>query len=347
MGFIVLVTVTFPTSCSNEYDDSLLIGRVDNLENRVNKLEELCSQMNTNISSLQTIINALQNRDYITNVTPITKEDKTIGYTITFAKSNPITIYHGKDGENGTNGKDGSVPIIGIKKDTDDIYYWTVNNEWLLDESGNKIKAQGIDGKDGIDGTNGKDGVDGADGKDGIDGTDGKDGVNGADGKDGIDGTNGKDGVNGADGKDGIDGTDGKDGADGKDGITPKLKIEDNYWYVSYDNGSTWTLLGKATGENGSDGSNGKDGVDGDDMFDSIVINDDNVIFILNNGVQFTVPIYSPSHLTIELLEAGTLKKVLTAEQKRDLTSLSVIGKINQTDINTIEHYCPLKIVDD
>ena len=73
-------------------------------------------------------------------------------------------------------------------------------------------------------------------------------------------------------------------------------------------------------------------------MFDYIAIKDTNVTFILNNGVQFTVPTYSPSHLTVEVLEAGTLKKLLTAEQKRDLISLSVVGKINKADINTIEY---------
>lgn len=72
--------------------------------------------MNTNISSLQTIVNALQNNDYITGVTPTTKDGETIGYTITFTKSQPITIYHGEDGQ------DGYTPQIGVKKDTDDIY---------------------------------------------------------------------------------------------------------------------------------------------------------------------------------------------------------------------------------
>ncbi|MBO5803816.1 MAG: hypothetical protein J6R25_01895, partial [Bacteroidales bacterium] len=38
---------------------------------------------------------------------------------------------------------------------------------------------------------------------------------------------------------------------DGEDGITPQLKIEDDYWYVSYDNGITWERLGKAFGADG------------------------------------------------------------------------------------------------
>ena len=134
-------------------------------------LQTLCNQMNTNISSLQTIINALQDNDYVKSVTPVMQDGKEIGYTITFSKSNPITIYHGKDGsdgadgadgEDGSDGNDGSTPVIGVRQETDGIYYWTLNGEWLTDSQGNKIKAQGIDGSDGsdgVDGDNGKDGI--------------------------------------------------------------------------------------------------------------------------------------------------------------------------------------------
>jgi hypothetical protein len=115
-------------------------------------------------------------------------------------------------------------PVIGVAQDTDGVYYWTLNGEWLLDDNGNKLPVSGKDGQNGTNGSNGQDGADG------------------------------KDGQNGEDGKDGADGQDGKDG---KDGVTPQLKIEEGYWFISYDNGATWTQLGKATGEDGKDGENG------------------------------------------------------------------------------------------
>jgi hypothetical protein len=57
----------------------------------------------------------------------------------------------------------------------------------------------------------------------------------------------GEDGKDGANGTNGTDGKDGADGSNGQDGITPQLKIENGYWYVSYDNGTTWKQLAKAT----------------------------------------------------------------------------------------------------
>ena len=43
----------------------------------------------------------------------------------------------------------------------------------------------------------------------------------------------------------------GAPGQDGKDGVTPKLKIgDDNFWYISYDDGQTWVSLGVKAVEN-------------------------------------------------------------------------------------------------
>ena len=151
-------------------------------------------------------------------------------------------------------------------------------------------------------------------------GKDGKDGANGADGKDGYtpvigvakdsdgiyywtldgdwlldkDGNKIKaEGRDGKDGQDGVNGADGQDGANGKDGITPKLKIENGYWHISYDDGATWTELGKATGEDGADGKDGQDGADGkdgDSMFKDVTYDDDYVYITLTDGSVLKIP---------------------------------------------------------
>ena len=167
----LLMCVLLLLGCSDKYDDSALRNDLNDLENRVAKLEDLCKQMNTNISSLQTIVTALQNNVYVTGTTPLMKDGKEIGYTITFSKGNPITIYHGKDGQDG---EDGTTPTIGVKKDTDGVYYWTLNGEFIVVDDG-KIQAEG------------------------------------------------------------------KDGTNGTNGTTPQFKIENDYWFVSYDNGTNWT----------------------------------------------------------------------------------------------------------
>ena len=133
-----------------------LSERLDDLEARVAALEELCAQMNEEITSMQTVISALEEGLYITDVREVGD-----GYLIEFSNGDTITIRHGEDGEDGEDGADGVTPVIGIAQDDDGIYYWTLNGDWLLDENGNKVPAQGRDGVDGEDGQDGTDGKDG------------------------------------------------------------------------------------------------------------------------------------------------------------------------------------------
>lgn len=126
--------------------------RLEALEARVQALEELCAQINTNVSSLQAIVDASQNGDYITSVVPVTEGDRTVGYTISFAKGDPITIYHGQDGDDSM---PGYAPEISAAQGDDGVYYWTLDGEWLLDAAGRKIPVQGADGSDGEAGEDG------------------------------------------------------------------------------------------------------------------------------------------------------------------------------------------------
>ena len=255
LAFAALFAVVALTSC--KYDDDDLWNSVHGLENRVAKLEELCKQMNTNISSLQTIVTALQNNVYVTGTTPLMKDGKEIGYTITFSKGNPITIYHGKDGQDG---EDVITPTISVKKDTDGVYYWTLNGEFIVVDGG-KIQAEG---KDGTNGT------------------------------------------------------------------TPQFKIENDYWFVSYNNGANWTQLGKATGE---------DGIGGDSMFSGVdyETSTDYVIFTLSNGTQIKLPTWSAFEALQRLCnETNTnlsaLQTIVTALQNNDyITSVDPLtenGKV-------------------
>ena len=230
--------------CGDKYDDSALRNDLNDLENRVTKLEELCKQMNTNISSLQKIVDALQDNLSISKVEQISD-----GYIIYFSDGSTATIKNGKDS--------GDAPVIGVKQDTDGCYYWTLDGEWLTDEKGNKVKAQGTDGKDGIDGEDGNDGVDGEDGVDGTNGKDGKDGITPQlkieNGRWMLSMDNGKTwtdigqatGADGKDGEDGADGTDGEDGVDGKDGtngIFKSVTEDDDNVYFTLEDDSVITI---------------------------------------------------------------------------------------------------------
>lgn len=323
---------------------------------------------------MQTIVSALQQNDYITGVTPITEGGNTIGYTITFMKNRPITIYHGKDGkkgedgitprfkiengrwmvsrdngstwedagqatgdqglpgvagitpklkiesgrwliswdngaswedvgqatgdqgqqgaagitpqfkielgnwfvsfDHGTNwsllgqatgdkGEDGITPVIGIRQDTDGIYYWTLNGTWLLDNNNQKVKAEGTDGESGEAGEEGK---------------------------------------------------------PGQNGITPLLKIEGGYWYVSYDNENSWKQLGKATGE--SEGN----------FFQEITEDDDYVyITLTGNQTTISIPKYKPLSIQFDIS-----KDICASPHTTYIIGYKLIGSDKNTIIKAI-----------
>ena len=312
LSFCMLLFV----ACTTEkFDPTDIWNNINSLDKRVTELEELCQQMNTNIGSLQTIVSAIEKQDYIKNVSPVSEGGTVIGYTITFAHSGTVTIYHGKDGakgetgdkgekgdkgetgavgpqgpqgEQGEKGEAGETPVIGVAKDTDGVYYWTLNGSWLVDESGSKIPTTGKGGVQGETGVTGPQGATGA---------------------------TGPQGPQGEQGETGATGPQGPQGEAGKDGITPQLKIEDGRWLVSYDNGRSWVDVGQATGDQGPQGETGatgpqgpqgeqgdqgvqgpqgNPGVSGDSMFTDInYSNSDYVLFVLSNGQQFKIPTWS------------------------------------------------------
>lgn len=164
---------------------------------------------------------------------------------------------------------------------------------WILDENGQKISAQGLKGDPGKNGTDGKPGKNGADGITpefkiendywfvSYDNGTNWSQLGKAKGDRGATGEKGKDaiqpkfrislgnwevsydkGINwekvgratGSKGDPGKDGVDGRAGKDGKDGITPEFKIVNNNWYITYDEGISWKLLGRAIGDQGEPG---------------------------------------------------------------------------------------------
>lgn len=202
----LLIPVLLLAACTQPYDDTAIQAELRQHEARISQLEDLCRLMNSNINSLQKLVEAINERDYVTGVSPIKQNEVEIGCEIRFASGSSIFLYHGKDG---------STPQLGVRKDIDGKWYWTSDGSWLTDGQGNKMPVSG------------------------------------------------------------------KDGTDGKDGTTPLLKIVEGYWYVSLDNGNTWSKVGQATGNPGTDG---------DSFFKSVTETEDAVVLILADGTTISIP---------------------------------------------------------
>ena len=110
---LVIILATSMNSCNDDYDDAALKQEISNIKERVEALESQVSQINTDISSLQKIISALDKGIFVAKIEQ--KEEVDIIY---FTDNTVLTINKKVDA-NGT-------PIVGVKKDVDDLFYWTL-----------------------------------------------------------------------------------------------------------------------------------------------------------------------------------------------------------------------------
>ena len=279
----------------------------------------------------------------------------------------------------GPQGPEGKTPVLGLLK-KGDLYYLTVNGEPLKDpETEENVPVQGPKGDTGNTGPKGADGktpvfkiensnwmlsydnnkwenLGKATGENGVDGQDGKNG------KDGItpylriengrwmlsmdNQSSWKDigqatGARGPEGRPGIDGRNGRDGKDGEDGISPILKITDNKWYVSYNDGATWQVLGRSIGDQGEPGKTPKlIRVFGDPAtllddrilwgYDGVPVSEWTVLCYLNE-------LKGDSIKSVNITDAeGSLE--LTMESSKVITATgSVLPRFNAGTIETVE----------
>lgn len=233
----ILSLVVFGFASMSCYDDSELWETVEDLDGRVQTLEDLCTKLNTNLTALSTLVQSMEKGDYVVSVSPLKEGSVEVGYRIVFKENGAVDIYHGqdgadgkdgqdgtdgKDGQNGTdgeNGADGKTPEFGPKKDADELYYWAVDGEFVLDSEGKKIPLVTV-------------------------------------------------------------------------GATPQLKIEDETWFVSYDDGNEWEELGAAV----SVGIKEIEEVDGE------------LVITMADGSQIAVPLGSPMKVVLGEFDAATLQ---------------------------------------
>lgn len=81
-----------------------------------------------------------------------------------------------------------------------------------------------------------------------------------------------------------------RNGVDGVDGLTPRLKIIDDFWYLSTDEGENWTQLGRAKG------------VDAPSVFKAVDASaSDHITLTLMDDTVIEIPLYRPVELTLDL----------------------------------------------
>ena len=110
--FMLSVLLLAP-SCYKQAESDINV-----LERRIEKLEKRCEEMNATIEGLQILVANVQRFDFLTRIEPIVGDSgETLGYTLYFTHSKPVSLYNGIDAE---------TPVLGVAKGEDGVWYWTV-----------------------------------------------------------------------------------------------------------------------------------------------------------------------------------------------------------------------------
>lgn len=140
--YLILALSVIFTGC--KYDDDDLWNRVDDLDARLKEVEALVLRLNNETEAIKSILGSSK------GIVDITENPK--GYEITFSDGTSIKLNHGSDGKEGSDGA--GAPIVGVKKDSDGLYYWTITKngttEWLLNDLGQKMSVTGKAGESGV-----------------------------------------------------------------------------------------------------------------------------------------------------------------------------------------------------
>lgn len=137
LGWCALWCVLLVGSC--KYDDADLWSSVDDLSGRVAALENASRQAQADIAALQTLTQKMYERVSVSSV--LTNEDGS--YTIAFSDGAKVTI---------SNGTDGITPPSLSVTEVDGVYYWVLvaadgTQSFLLDKQGQRIQANGREGR--------------------------------------------------------------------------------------------------------------------------------------------------------------------------------------------------------
>ncbi|MBR4734839.1 MAG: hypothetical protein IK052_01985, partial [Bacteroidales bacterium] len=130
--FMALTVGMAIASCAKEYDDTELKGKVDALDKKVTALDQKVTALTEQVTGIAATIEQWKKGGFVESIQEIEG-----GYTIKFVGGQTVTLYNGKDGNDG---------------------------------------APGAPGNDGAPGAPGNDGAPGAPGNDGAPGTPGTDG---------------------------------------------------------------------------------------------------------------------------------------------------------------------------
>ncbi len=129
--YFIFAVCLVTAGCSDAIENELNL-----LDRRLSSLEAACERLNSNIKALTSVVSAIEDHDFVTEVTQEKIDGNTV-YTIYFSNSGPVVIREGISADD---------PLVGVKMNSDGKYYWAMSTpggqtQFIRTNDGNLVAA--------------------------------------------------------------------------------------------------------------------------------------------------------------------------------------------------------------
>ena len=128
---LILACMVCAVACNNKELQEIQ-EQLKQHEAELQRLAGLVDSANGDITALQTAVSQMQTGGYVTAVIPDEQNGTTVGYTLVFGSGETIYLSTGEK----------ATPKISVKSYNGGDYYWTLDDEWLLDDTGEMIAVE-------------------------------------------------------------------------------------------------------------------------------------------------------------------------------------------------------------
>ena len=105
-------------------DRGRIASQIESMQALAASLEQSVNEMNLNVAALGELAGKIASGSELSQLIPVTDEEKTVGYILRFADNSLVTVYN--------------QPAYVTIDSFEDSFYWKVDGKWLKDSDGNK-----------------------------------------------------------------------------------------------------------------------------------------------------------------------------------------------------------------
>lgn len=127
--FVAILCCSVIAFASTGCNNGRISAQIEDIKATISSLEQSVSEVNLNACALEDIVGKIASETAVSQLIPVTDEDRIVGYILCFSDGGTVTVY--------------DQPAYVTIDRFEEGYYWKVNGEWLKDADGRMRPVNG------------------------------------------------------------------------------------------------------------------------------------------------------------------------------------------------------------